>query len=119
VEDVPEAMAQLGYLINSDDAFCIFRRFGPCTAQLLIRYQIELDLLDKELRKLEEGEEPNMRSRLGTIKYSSDSWGQNYKNLLRKYEKKIKCYCRLIQSERLQSHKVSPALPIVQLMVSS
>ena len=57
VEDFPRGYPQVSYLLDSDDSFMMYRRFGRLHARLLLQKQDKLRELEEELFRLDKLDE--------------------------------------------------------------
>ena len=91
VEQCPEGYPRLAALLDSDENFMLYRRFGFLQARVLLNKQDELRNLEKKLDRMDLADQNNdfsvLRSREKDLA-SSD----HRKNLLRDIEDKFKDY---------------------------
>jgi hypothetical protein len=99
-KDHVAGIARLAALQDSNDRFCIFRRFGPAAARILVGKEIELDQLMTKLNKLDNEDEgnPATRYRLKSIDFY-DGCDPEQRKLLDKLEIKLKDYCWIYKSQ--------------------
>ncbi|KUJ23412.1 uncharacterized protein LY89DRAFT_777167 [Mollisia scopiformis] len=97
IEDSPPYMPRLAALQDSNDSFCIFRRFGPAAARLLLNKEIELDDISKKFDALDHADDsdPNKRYRLKGIEHH-ESWDDEQQKLLKVLEEKLNVYYDLL-----------------------
>ena len=93
-EDHVDGLPRFAALQDSNDSFCIFRRFGPAATRILVGKEIELDQLMTKLNKLdnEDKENPAMRYRLKSVDFY-DGCDPEQRKLLDELEVKLKDYC--------------------------
>lgn len=93
-KDHVAGLPRLAALQDSNDSFCIFRKFGPVAARILIGKQIELDQLVTRLNELdnEDIENSETRYRLHSTEFY-DGCDPEQRNLTKEIEVKIKDYC--------------------------
>ena len=91
-----EGIPRLSALLDSNDSFCMFRRFGDEGARILLAKEIELDQLVQELRRLDKSDEASsdLDYRLHSVEYK-DTWDSTQKILLDKIEVKLDKYCEI------------------------
>lgn len=96
MEDYEEGIPQLSFLLDSDKAFWLFRRFGPLSTRVLLHRQIELTILKDKIDKLDKTEaQPGvMRSRLASVQYKQNDWSNEHKKLIDEAETKLNNYCK-------------------------
>jgi hypothetical protein len=84
----------LAALVNTDDAFRIFRRFGSLRGRLILQRQIEIVELEQQLEKLDKSSAVAEKSdwKLQPEEVVDDDWDSVQKNLLSKLEDKIVKY---------------------------
>ncbi|KAM3064885.1 hypothetical protein ACMFMF_011644 [Clarireedia jacksonii] len=65
VHDFPEGFPQLAALMNSNDSFALYRRFGRLSDRLLLHLQLKLTRLEKEIDEIDkdDGKHPELRKR--------------------------------------------------------
>jgi hypothetical protein len=75
-------------------SFCIFRRFGPVAARILLVKEIELDKLVTNLNQLDEADskDDEKRYRLNSTEFYEGCDPEQMK-LMKEIERKIKDYC--------------------------
>ena len=95
-KDNVDGIPRLSALLDSNDSFCMYRRFGDEGARILLAKEIELDQLVQELRRLDKDDEASsgLDYRLHTAEYK-DTWDPTQKNLLDKIEVKLDKYCEI------------------------
>jgi hypothetical protein len=95
-KDNVEGIPRLSALLDSNDSFCMFRRFGDEAARILLAKEIELDQLVQELRRLDKSDEASsdLDYRLHSVEYK-DTWEPTQKILLDKIEEKLDKYCEI------------------------
>ncbi|KAE8441488.1 hypothetical protein EG329_004912 [Mollisiaceae sp. DMI_Dod_QoI] len=93
VEDSAPHMPRLAALQDSNESFCIFRRFGPSASRILLVKELELDQITKKLDALDhaDNENPDRRYRLKGIEHH-DGWPDEQQNLLQELEVKLNVY---------------------------
>jgi hypothetical protein len=98
-KDNVEGIPRLSALLDSNDSFCMFRRFGDEGARILLAKEIELDQLVQELRRLDKSDEASsdLDYRLHSVEYK-DTWDSTQKILLDKIEVKLDKYCEIKSS---------------------
>jgi hypothetical protein len=98
VEGYPKrSIIQLAALLESNDNFCMFRRFGTETVRLLNVKAIELDQLARKIDELDKSDETNGTGyRLDSVEHHT-GWDTEQKENLQDYEEKIGKYCLLTQ----------------------
>lgn len=91
MEDFEEGLPQLAALLDSNESFCILRRFGNPVVRALLRRQTELAQLDAKLRQLDEADAADdaKKQRLQTSEYNTER-----NELLDKIEAKALPYCK-------------------------
>ena len=96
VEDHVLGIPRLSALLDSNDSFCMFRRFGDEAARILLAKEIELDQLVQELRTLDKADEANeeLKYRLKSVEYR-DTWDSTQMILQQKIEEKLDKYCAI------------------------
>ena len=94
VNDFVECLPQFAKLLDSDDSFRIVRRFGTPAVRILLRKQIEIHELAKELYQLDASDEAseNLRYRVRSVHEFEGSDFEKSK-LMDKLEIKISTYC--------------------------
>jgi hypothetical protein len=93
VEDFERGTAQLGHLLNSNDSFCIYRKYGDEAARVLLRKEIELCNLATKLDELNKTDaEGDLNWRLTTFEHD-ESWDPVQHKLLNDIEAKLNAYC--------------------------
>lgn len=94
VEDSAPYMPRLAALQDSNESFCIFRRFGPAASRILLIKEIELDQISKKLDALDhdDSEKPEKKYRLKGIEHR-DGWDDEQQKLLLEMEEKLNIYC--------------------------
>ena len=94
VEDYQPGTAQFAHFLNSNDSFCIFRKFGKEAARTLLRKEIELCKLATKLDDLNKSDaEGSLIWRLSTFEHD-DTWDPVQHNLLNDIEVKLDTYCK-------------------------
>lgn len=93
VEDYPDGYPRLAAVMNSDNDFTMFRRFGTLHMRNLLHLQVELSVLEQKLKELDNADALNpetswnLRSHLG-------AGGPDIRtNLLYTIRSKLKDYC--------------------------
>jgi hypothetical protein len=95
VEDHVAGTPRFAALLNSNDSFCIFRKFGDEGARILLRKEIELSQLATKLDELNKTDfEGSLKYRLTTFDHDA-SWDPAQQELLDKIEVKLDAYCEL------------------------
>jgi hypothetical protein len=93
VEDHVDGTPRFAALLNSNDSFCIFRRFGDEGARILLRKEIELCQLATKLDELNKTDrEGILRWRLTTFDRDDDCKPAQ-SELLDSIEIKLLAYC--------------------------
>ena len=101
VEDHVAGTPRFAALLNSNDSFCIFRKFGDEGARILLRKEIELCQLATKLDELNKTDfEGSLKYRLTTFDHD-ESWDPAQQELLDKIEVKLDAYCELNKSCRV------------------
>ncbi|PVH67647.1 hypothetical protein DL98DRAFT_600275 [Cadophora sp. DSE1049] len=97
LEDYEQGIPRFAAFQNSNDSFCIFRRFGYAATRILEVKQVELWTLITELQDLDEKDvaDDAMRYRLSSIEYD-EKWDTTQKDLLEKIEAKLTIYYKLL-----------------------
>lgn len=95
VEHCPEGYPRLAALLDSDEKFMIYRRFGFLQARLLLNKQDELRELEKDLDRLDKVDERKDPSLLKS-REKDDAANGRRKKLLYDIEEKFKEYGHLI-----------------------
>lgn len=92
-----EGIPRLSALLDSNDSFCMYRRFGDEAARILLAKQIELDQLVQELHRLDKSDEASsdLDYRLHSVEYKEGTWDSTQKILLDKIELKLDKYCEI------------------------
>lgn len=62
VEDYPNGYPRLTAIMNSDNNFTMFRRFGTLHIRNLLHLQAELSVLEQELKDLDNAEALNLET---------------------------------------------------------
>jgi len=80
--------------LNSNDSFCIFRKFGDQATRILLIKEIELCQLATKLDEINkaDAEDKMLEYRLTTIEHDK-SWDPAQQDLLDKIEVKLAAYC--------------------------
>lgn len=93
-KDHVAGLPRLAALLDSNDSFCIFRKFGPVAVRILIEKEIELDQLITRLNILdkEDSKNPETSYRLKSIDFY-EGCDPEQKTLKEEIELKIKDYC--------------------------
>jgi hypothetical protein len=96
VEDHVRGIPRFAALLNSNDSFCIFRKFGDEAARILLIKQIELCQLATKLDEINkaDAEDKLMEYRLTTIEHD-ENWDPAQQDLLDKIGDKLTKYCEL------------------------
>ena len=78
---------RLAKVLDSEDNHCMHRKYGPWISRVLVRKEVELFHLTKELQALDEEDEldPGMRYRLQTVEHYEE-WDQKQRQLEDKFE---------------------------------
>lgn len=86
---------RLAKLQDSNDSFCIFRRFGPPAKRILLHKQIEIERLVKKLHELDAFDEKDdiLYWRLKSTTTSYKGWNSSQKELMDELEIKLLAYC--------------------------
>ncbi|KAH7308776.1 hypothetical protein BKA65DRAFT_173734 [Rhexocercosporidium sp. MPI-PUGE-AT-0058] len=98
LEDHEQGIPRFAAFQNSNDSFCIFRRFGDTATRILETKQVELWALITELRDLDrkDAADETKRYRLSSIEYH-EKWDSTQKDLLDTIEKKLTAYYKLLE----------------------
>jgi len=96
VEDNEQGIPRFAAFQNSNDSFCIFRKFGDVATRILETKQIKLCALIRQLQDLDkkDAEDESMRYRLSSIEHRGN-WNTTQKDLLETIENKLKDYCEI------------------------
>jgi hypothetical protein len=95
VDEYERGTAQFAHLLNSNDSFCILRKFGNEATRILLRKQVELCQLATKLDELNKTDkEAGLEYRLTTFDHD-DAWDSTQQELLDKIEVKLIAYCEL------------------------
>ena len=92
VEKYAKGIPRLAALHDSNEAFSIWRKFGPYAARVLLHRELELNALVKKLDKMDKDDEADNRFRLHTVEYE-ESDGLDQIELIQKLEEKLSSYC--------------------------
>jgi hypothetical protein len=93
VEDYQEGIPRLAAFLDSNDSFCVFRRFGATVARILLHREIELGGLIDQLHKLDKEDAAGDKLyRLLSIEHKL-GWDPAQITLMGKIESKINEYC--------------------------
>jgi len=94
VEDHVRGIPRFAALLNSNDSFCIFRKFGDQATRILLIKEIELCQLATKLDEINkaDAEDKMLEYRLTTIEHDK-SWDPAQQDLLDKIEVKLAAYC--------------------------
>jgi len=95
VEQCPEGYPRLAALLDCDEKFMLYRKFGFLQARILLNKQDELRELEKDLDRLDkvdEGKDPNLLK----SREKDDAVNGGRKKLLYEIEEKFKEYGYLI-----------------------
>jgi hypothetical protein len=94
VEDYQEGIPRLAAFLDSNESFCMFRRFGTTTARVLLHRQIELDILVDQLHKLdqEDAAAGDKLYRLSSVEHK-EGWDTAQRKLMETFDTKIRDYC--------------------------
>ncbi|PVH80178.1 hypothetical protein DL98DRAFT_654972 [Cadophora sp. DSE1049] len=97
LEDNEQGIPRFAAFQNSNDSFCIFRRFGDVATRILETKQIELWALITELRDLDKKDaaDESMRYRLSSVEYN-EKWDSKQKDLLDTIEEKLTVYYKFL-----------------------
>ncbi|PVH74926.1 hypothetical protein DL98DRAFT_518965 [Cadophora sp. DSE1049] len=97
LEDNEQGIPRFAAFQNSNDSFCIFRRFGDVATRILETKQIELWALITELQDLDKEDAANesMRYRLSSVEYN-EKWDSKQKDLLDTIEEKLTVYYKFL-----------------------
>jgi hypothetical protein len=91
VENCPEGYPRLAALLDSDEKFMLYRRFGFLQARVLLNKQDELRELEKDLDRLDKVDQANDPSLLKSREKDDAASGRR-KKLLSDIEEKFKEY---------------------------
>lgn len=69
MNDFPEGLPQLAALINSNDSFAHYRRFGRLSARLLLHEQQKLGELEAELDEIDRNDDEHPRLEMRNYGY--------------------------------------------------
>ena len=109
VEDRAPGIPRFASLQDSNDSFCIYRRYGDIVARILIHKEIELERLRTSLHELDDKdtEDPDLKHRLKSCidENASDTARQT---LLLELEEKIDKYCRNIPTQNAREKMLTP-----------
>ena len=96
MEDNEQGIPRFAAFQNSNDSFCIFRKFGDVATRILETKQIKLCALIRQLQDLDkkDAEDESMRYRLSGIEHRGN-WNTTQKDLLETIENKLKDYCEI------------------------
>lgn len=97
VDDFQEGIPQLAALLNSNDSFALFRRFGQLSSRVLIHMTIELADLEKELADMDSNNASNSDKAKQYRLYGAgdaNGWGKEHEALVMKIKGKLQEYCR-------------------------
>jgi len=97
LEDRVPGIPRLASLQDSNDGFCIHRRYGDIVARILINKQIAIEQVRTRLHELDEKdmEDPDLRYRLKSIVHH-DNCNPEQQALLEELEEKINKYYDLL-----------------------
>jgi len=99
LEHSPEGYPRLAALLDSDEKFMLYRRFGFLQARILLNKQDELRELEKDLDRLDkvdEGKDPSLLK----SREKDDAANGRRKKLLYDIEEKFKEYVQLLTAAR-------------------
>lgn len=104
MEEFERGIPRLAAYLDSNESFCIFQRFGPYAARILLHREIELSQLVEELNKLdaEDAAKPEMIYRLTSAEYY-EGMDNTQRKLLLQIETKIGEYCEMKLCHDLQN----------------
>ncbi|KAG4439049.1 hypothetical protein IFR05_005477 [Cadophora sp. M221] len=90
LEDHEQGIPRFAAFQNSNDSFCMFRRFGDVATRILEIKQVELSTLITKLQDLDKQDaaDDSMRYRLSSIEYD-EKWDATQKDLLETIEGKL------------------------------
>jgi hypothetical protein len=93
-KDHVAGLPRLAAYQDSNPSFCMFRRFGPVTARILLVKEIELGKLVTDLNQLDEADskDPEKRYRLRSTDFY-EGCDPKQKKLMKEIEIKLKDYC--------------------------
>jgi hypothetical protein len=96
VEDEVVGIPRFAAFQNSNDSFCIFRKFGLETTRLLYHRESELDKLSAKIHELDLKDAANPAMRYRLISAEHEEWypDKAQKELLDEYQQKIGAYCQ-------------------------
>jgi hypothetical protein len=105
VQDFVKGIPRLANLLDSNENFSIFRRFGPYAARCLVHRQIELGILVKRLDKLdrEDALDETKHYRLHSAEHRDD-WDETQKKLIDEIEMKLWEYCTSNSTSGYEEH---------------
>ena len=92
VEQCPEGYPRLAALLDCDENFMLYRRFGFLQARILLNKQDELRELEKDLDRMDKVDERKDPEVLRSREKDAAS-SERRKNLLYNIEQKFKEYC--------------------------
>lgn len=97
VEDSAPYVPRLAALQDSNESFCIFRRFGRAASRILLIKEIELDQILEKLDALDhdDSEKPEKKYRLKGIEHR-EGWDDEQQKLLLEMEEKLNIYYDLL-----------------------
>ncbi|KAH6710665.1 hypothetical protein BKA61DRAFT_100345 [Leptodontidium sp. MPI-SDFR-AT-0119] len=97
LEDHEQGIPRFAAFQNSNDSFCIFRRFGDAATRILEIKQVELWTLITKLQDLDrkDAADDSMRYRLTSIEYH-EKWDPTQKDLLETIEEKLTTYYKFL-----------------------
>ncbi|KAF4630199.1 hypothetical protein G7Y89_g7943 [Cudoniella acicularis] len=95
-KDFVAGIPRLAKLLDSNDSFCIFRKFGPEAQQILIRKQMEIAQVSKKLHELDVSDDANtdLKYRLASVELH-DEYDKVRKDLTTEMEEKLNAYYSL------------------------
>ncbi|TVY68658.1 hypothetical protein LSUE1_G008301 [Lachnellula suecica] len=99
VEQCPEGYPRLAALLDSDENFMLYRRFGFLQARILLNKQDELRELEKDLDRMDKVDQKNSPGVLRS-REKDDALSGRRKKLLADIEERFKDYAQLLAAAR-------------------
>lgn len=99
MEDFQKGIPRLGALLDSNDSFCVFRRYGATAARIILQRELEIENLVEQLHKLDERDAARRTKeyRLVTVKHTEEG-DTEQRDLIDAIEVKILRYCEWARS---------------------
>jgi hypothetical protein len=92
VETLPPGFPQLAEILSSNDDWAIFRGFRQTHSRILAHLQVELTILEEELREMDKRDEHTARYRLRMTGQEKEGKDTSQRDLLVKIKAKLREY---------------------------